>query len=235
MRNRARCRIAMHAMVRAFLLSLAQLADRAVLGVLVRSLAVTLAAFAAAGAAGWWLLDALLGGWTAGRPLAGAIALVATLLAGWLLFRAVAIAVIGVFADTIVAAVERRHYPAMLAAARPVSFARGLGMGAGSFARVVAVNLLLAPVYVALLVTGVGTAALFLLVNALLLGRDLGDMVAARHLPRRELPAWRRATRGRRFALGLVAAGLFALPVVNLLAPVVSAALATHLFHGTRA
>ena len=44
------------------------------------------------------------------------------------------------------------------------------------------VNLLMTPVYVALLVSGVGTAAAFFVVNAWLLGRDLTDMVAARHM-----------------------------------------------------
>ena len=94
---------------------------------------------------------------------------------------------------------------------------------------------MLLPAYIALLFTAVGPALLFFAANAWLLGRDLGDMVAVRHMDAAALPAWRAATRGRRTALGAVAAGLFAVPIVNLLAPIVSAALATHLFHGSRA
>ncbi len=56
-------------------------------------------------------------------------------------------------------------------------------------------NLLLSPLYLILLVTGVGTALAFFLVNGWLLGRDLGDMVAARHMPRDELRGWRRRAR----------------------------------------
>ena len=221
-------------MVRAFLLSLGQLGDRAVLGVLATSLAITLAIFVASGAAAYWAIDAAIAAWRWHGALAGAAAVVATVLGAWLLFRAVAVAVVGVFADTIVEAVERRHYPEALASARPVSFHRGVAMGLRSAGRVIAVNLLLSPVYLALLVTGVGTAAAFLLVNGWLLGRDLGDMVAARHLSPEGMTAWRDATTARRFLLGLAGTALFLVPVLNILAPVLGAAMATHLFHGSR-
>lgn len=221
-------------MVRAFLLSLGQLGDRAFVAVLAKSLALTLAIFLAAGAGLWFGIDRLLADWSGHGALAGAAALVLTVLGAWLLFRAIAIAVVGLFADAIVEAVERRHYPAALASARSVPLARGIGMGLASAARVVGINLLLAPVYVALLVTGVGTAALFLLVNAWLLGRDLTDMVAARHLPRQALADVRVETRGRRFLLGLAGTLLLTVPLVNILAPVLGAAMATHLFHGHR-
>jgi uncharacterized protein involved in cysteine biosynthesis len=221
-------------MVRAFLLSLRQLGDPPVLRVLALSLAITLAIFAALGGALWWGIDAALAGWRWHGALAGVAATLATVLGAWVLFRAVAMLVVGLFADTIVAAVERRHYPDALAGARPVSFARGLRMGLASAARFVAVNLLFAPVYLALLVTGVGTAAAFFVVNGGLLGRDLGEMVAARHLPAAAMRDWRAATAGRRFVLGLAATGLFVVPLLNILAPVIGAAMATHLFHRNR-
>ncbi len=219
-------------MLRAFLLSLGQLGDRAVLGVLAKSLAVTLAIFAVAGTAAWWGIDAALAEWRWHGALAGLAATMLLVLALWLLFRAVAVAVVGIFADDVVAAVERRHYPRALATARSVSFHRGLAAGLRSAARVVLVNLLLAPVYVALLVTGVGTAALFFVVNGWLLGRDLGDMVAMRHLPAPAMAAWRRRTAPQRFLLGLAGTALFLVPLLNILAPVLGAAMATHLFHG---
>lgn len=107
-------------------------------------------------------------------------------------------------------------------------------MGLGSAARFFLVNLVMLPVYVALLVTGVGTAAAFFLVNAWLLGRDLSDMVASRHLFPAAMRDWRKANAGKRFLLGLAGTGLFVVPVLNLLAPVLGAAMATHLFHRTR-
>jgi len=214
-------------MIRAFFLSLGQLGDPPVLRVFVKSMAVTLLVFAGLGVGLWWVSRSLLG--TDG--IAAALALAGTILALWLLFRAVAIAVVGIFADDIVAAVEARHYPAALAVARPVPFSRGLGMGLMSAARVVGVNLLMLPVYIALLVTGVGTAAAFFLVNGWLLGRDLGDMVAARHMDAAAMRGWRATTRTQRFLLGLANTGLFVVPVLNIAAPVLGAAMATHFFH----
>ena len=137
-------------------------------------------------------------------------------------------------ADGVVAAVEARHYPAALSSARAVPLHRSMRMGLGSAARFLLVNLVMTPVYLALLVTGVGTAAAFFVVNARLLGRDLTDMVASRHLPGAAMRDWRTANTGGRFLLGLAGTGLFVVPVVNLLAPVLGAAMATHLFHRTR-
>ena len=220
-------------MVRAFLLSIGQLGDPPVLRVFALSLAVTLAIFAALGVTVWWGTQAALAAWTgaAAGGIATALALFTLALALWLLFRAVAVAVVGLFADSVVEAVEARHYPQALASARPLPFHRSLAMGLRSAARVVLVNLLLLPVYIVLLATGVGTAAAFFLVNGWLLGRDLGDMVASRHMDARALKAWRHGTGGQRFLLGLAGTGLFVVPVLNLAAPVLGAAMATHLFH----
>lgn len=221
-------------MLRALALSLGQLPSGAFLRVLALSLAMTIALFAGLGAAAWLAADALVAALAGGRSAAAAtaFAVVVTGLALWLAFRAVAVLVIGLFADTIVAAVEAHHYPEALATARDVPIARSLAMGLGSAARFVGVNLLLLPAYLLLLATGVGTAALFMAANAWLLGRDLGDMVAARHRPAAALPTWRAQTRGRRFLLGLGGTALFLVPGLNLLAPLLGAAMATHLYHG---
>lgn len=220
-------------MISAFFLSLGQLGDPAIRRVLIRSLAVTFALFTAAGLALWWSVRAALTGWlgTQAGNWSAALTLVVEILALWLAFRAVAVAVVGVFADDIVAAVEARHYPQVLASARPVPLGRGIAMGLGSAARVIAINLILLPLYIVLLATGVGTAAAFLLVNAWLLSRDLGDMVAARHMDRAAMRRWRKATRPARFLLGLAVAALFVVPGLNLLAPVLGASMATHVFH----
>lgn len=224
-------------MLRALALSVGQLGDPAILRVAGKSLLVTLAIFAALGAGVYVALHAAFDAWVGtdyGSGLAGAAAVVLLVLAAWLLFRVIAIAVLGVFGDDVVAAVEARHYPAAHAAARPAGLARSLRLGIGSAGRAVAVNLLMVPVYLALLFTAIGPAIAFFLVNAWLLGRDLGDMVASRHMDDATMRGWRKATRGRRFATGLAGTGLFVVPLVNLLAPILGAQLATHLFHASR-
>ena len=93
---------------------------------------------------------------------------------------------------------------------------------------------MLAPLYLVLLATGIGTAALFLAANSWLLGRDLGDMISARHLTPDAMLDWRQATTARRFLLGLVGTMLFLVPIANILAPVIGAAMATHIYHRSR-
>jgi CysZ protein len=228
-------------MIHGFFLALGQLTDRPVLLVLLKSLALTVLVFAGLGLGLWQAMGWLAGWaneWMGLGSNAGALADVATLLlfvfGWWLLFRAVAVAVVGIFADEVVAAVEAKHYPAAHAAARAVPLGRSITMGIGSAVRTIGYNLLLSPLYLMLLVTGVGTAIAFFAVNAWLLGRDLGDMVAVRHMPYAQLAEWRRGTRLRRLALGAIGTGLFLVPFVNLVAPVLGAALATHAFHRGR-
>jgi uncharacterized protein involved in cysteine biosynthesis len=222
-------------MLSALLLSLGQLGDPRFLRVLGKSLALTLALLATLGVALWFAARAAAERWlTAGEGMSaiiGVAALLGGVMLAWLIWRALAVAVVGMFADEVVEAVEARHYPQALKTARPVPFARSVTMGAGSAARALLVNLAASPIYLALLVTGVGTAAAFFLVNALLLGRDLGDMVAARHVARAQLPAFRAATRLPRLALGGVGTVLLLVPVLNLVAPLIGAAMATHMFH----
>jgi uncharacterized protein involved in cysteine biosynthesis len=148
-----------------------------------------------------------------------------------LLFRAIAVGVMDVFADDVVEAVEAKHYPQAHATARGVPFGQSVAMGLGSGVRAVLVNLLFSPLYLMLLITGIGTPIAFFIVNTWLLGRDLGDMVAARHMRGRDLPGWRSKTSFRRLRLGAVGTGLFLIPGVSLLAPVLGAAMATHMFH----
>ena len=211
--------------------ALGQLGDPAVLRVLVKSVAVTLLVFVLAGAAGWYALDWLLASYqvpfaSEAGPL---IAFVLTVLGAWLLFRFVALAVLQFFADEIVKAVERKHYPAEAARARQLPFREELANSLRGLARAVLVNLVALPFAIALLVTGVGTAILFWAVNAWLLGRELQDMVWLRHAHATgEKPP---LSGGQRFFLGGAIAALMLVPFANLLAPVIGAAGATHLVH----
>lgn len=224
-------------MIRALFLSVGQLGDPAIIAVFLKSLIITLLLLAGLAGGLWFGAQSLfiwVGAGASATGLAGLAAALGVLLAAWLLFRAIAIAVVGVFADDVVLAVERRHYPDALAEARDLPLGRSIGMGLSSASRTILINLVLSPVYLILLITGVSTLVLFLVVNGWLLGRDLGDMVAARHLERRDLKGWRGSTSFSRFLLGLTGTGLFFVPVVNLLAPVLSAAMATHWFHSRR-
>jgi uncharacterized protein involved in cysteine biosynthesis len=226
-------------MLSAFSMAVAQLGDPRIRRVLVKSLLATLALFvAAASLVGWLVTGTNPCGFgpldyqcTIGGSAGAAAAVLLGLASLWFLFPAVAIGVLGIFADEVVEAVEARHYPQAAQSGRSPSFAKGAATGLKSAGRILLWNLLAAPFYLILLVTGIGPFLLFFAVNALALGRDLGEMVAVRHLSGEALEAWLAASRGRRALLGLGATLLFMVPFANLLAPVLSAAVATHLFH----
>ncbi len=215
--------------IHALMLALQDLPRRPVLAVLAQSLALTLLIFVAAGAAIFFAARWALSHWqwlgAVERDMAGILILLALLGVSWLLFRAVAIAVVGLFADGIVAEVEGRRYPGAATRAVPVSLGRSLRLGLVSVARLIAVNLVALPLYIPLLFTAVGAPLLAFAINAALLGRDLEAMVLARH------PGHPRLTRGARWSLGALSAATFLVPVVNLLAPIAGAAMAVHLIH----
>lgn len=215
--------------VHAFLLALRDLPQPRVMRVLAQSLALTLLLLAVAGAAIFFAVRWALAHWQwldeTQLDMAGILVILVIIAGSWLLFRAVAIVVVGLFADGIVADVEGRHYPAAAQRAVDVGWRQNIGLALASLVRLIGGNLLALPIYILLLVTGIGTPIFALLVNALLLGRDLEAMVLARHpdRPRLDRPA--------RWSLGLLSAASFVVPIANLLAPILSAAMAVHMLH----
>jgi CysZ protein len=220
---------AMARAVHAFLLALRDLPQPRVMRVLAQSLALTLLLLAVAGAAIFFATRWALAHWKwldeAQLDMAGILVILAIIAGSWLLFRAVAIVVVGLFADGIVADVEGRHYPAAASQAVDVGWRQNIGLAFASLVRLIGGNLLALPVYILLLVTGIGTPIFALLVNAVLLGRDLEAMVLARH------PGRPRLDRPARWSLGLLSAASFVVPIANLLAPILSAAMAVHMLH----
>jgi len=225
-------------MVKSLFLSLGDLRDSRILMLLLKVVGVTLALFAVLGLLSYWLLMMALDqfGWAdAGGLAAAATAALIAIASAIFLFRIVAMVVLNIFSDEVVEAVERRHYPGHAQIARPPDFMLGIKMGLASAGRALLWNLILLPVYILLLVTGIGTALAFLLLNGWLVGRDLQDMVVARHLRDGEVvrDATQRMALSKvtRFGLGLLVTVLLLLPVANLLAPLIGAAMATHLVH----
>ncbi|VVT02946.1 EI24 domain-containing protein [Erythrobacter sp. EC-HK427] len=229
----------MGGLANSLVLGFGQLFDVAVLRIVLKSLFVTLVLFVIVAFAGWYALDwVLASGGLGDSAFAGAegvreaLSLLLALLGLWLTWRIVAMAVIQFFAEEVVVAVERKHYPHAASVARDVPFAEALGNALRAAGRALLFNLLAAPVALVLLFTGVGTFAVFWIVNAVLLGRELQDMVWLRHRQGASEPA--PVGGGQRFALGGAIAALLAVPFANFLAPVLGAASATHLVHRTR-
>lgn len=199
----------------------------AALRLLVRTLLLTLAVFGVIAVGLWMALHELrlYFGWDRGGLATAAATAITVAAFAWLLFRTIVMAIMNLFADDVVAAIERDSYPTAAATARPLGFASSSRVALASAARTVGWNMLALPIYLLLLITGVGTILLFLMLNAYLLGRDLGDMVEQRH------PGLAPISGINRWLMGLVSALVFLIPFINLLAPIWSAAMAVHMLH----
>src|SRR4051812_39565673 len=213
-------------MVSALLRALADLTDPAVRRLTALGLALALAIFlliwtavaillARAAPFEWaplnWLVD-LLGG-------------LAVLGVSWLVYPAVVTIAMGFFLDRIAAAVEALHYPER-GPARRASVAETVATTARLMAITLLLNLLALPVY--LLVPGINFFV-FLGINGYLFGREYFEVVALRRLDPLAARTARRRAGGRVFVAGVVIAGLFAIPFVNLVAAVIATAFMVHL------
>jgi CysZ protein len=215
-------------MLRALSLAVSSLSDKRVMVVLFKVIGLTLAAFIVLGVVLWYAIDAAFAYYLPDDDgmLGAAAALVVLAFSGWLLFRSLAIAFTWVFADDIIDAVEDKHYPFYAAQGQRPSFAKAARMGLRSIGRAIGYNVLMVPVYLLLLVSGIGTPLAFLAVNGYLLGRDLEDMLVARHGPMRaEIGAI------RRFVLGLGSVAAMLIPIVQFFVPVLATAAAVHVAH----
>ena len=200
---------------------------------LIKVVLCTFASFLLLGVGMWFALNWLFA-WLNiqnGAYLSALLSLAIIPISAFLLFRVVAIAITWIFADDIIDAVEDRYYPQKAAFGKRPGVGAGVHMAVRSIARVVGYNLLALPLYIVLLVTGVGTAIAFMLLNAVLLGKDLEDMLIARHGASQgsiqKLP---------RLLLGFVGTIGMLIPFFNLLVPVLATAMAVHVVHsGNRA
>lgn len=196
------------------------------------SLTLAVATFAAlwAGAA-VCLHNAQLFGWTALNWIAEILGGLAVLALTWLLFPAVVTLVMGFFLDGVAAAVELREYPGQ-PPARRVPLGEIVATTMRLMGLTILLNLLALPVY--LLAPGINVF-LFLALNGYLFGREYFEVVALRRVDVMTARAVRRRFGGYVFLAGVVIAGLFAVPLANLVAPVIATAFMVHLFHGLRA
>ncbi len=216
-------------MLEAIALSFQSLSDRRIQAIMVKVVLLTLCVFIVLGFALWWLLGSLLAhfGLSADSGTLTAItAFASTAFSTVLLFRLVAVAITWIFADDIIDAVEARHYPVRAEMGKRPGVFRGAHMAIMSVLRAIGYNLLALPLYALLLITGIGLPIAFLTVNALLLGRDLEDMLSARHGK-----AHGAMGRGPRFLLGLAGTAAMLIPFVNLVVPVIATAAAVHYVH----
>ena len=200
-----------------------------------RVVAVSLAIAAASFVLLWLLLALVLNhavrfGWHPLEWIVDVLGAIGVLGLTWLLFPAGSTMVLGFFLDRIAGTVEGLDYPER-GPARRAPIGETIVATLRLMSLTILVNLLALPVYV--LAPGINFFV-FLGLNGYLFGREYFEVVALRRLDLTATRAVRQRFAGRLFAGGVVIAGLFALPLVNLVAPVIATAFMVHLFEGLR-
>ena len=147
---------------------------------------------------------------------------VGTAVIAWFLFPSIVVGVSGLFLDRVVDATELRHHP-LLPAPRPVPQAQS-ALGALKLLGIsLLLNLLALPAY---FIPGLNLP-IWLALNGYLVGREYAEMVAIRRLPPAAVEQVRHERRLAFWAAGVVVAALLAVPLLNLVAPIVGAAFMT--------
>ena len=143
----------------------------------------------------------------------------------WLLFPAAISAVIGFFLEDIASAVERRHYPD-LAPANAISTANTVLTTFRFLVILMSLNILMLP----FLLTGPLFPFVFYSINGYLLGREYFELVAFRRKGPSEAKALRKKYAFQLFLVGIFVAFMLTVPIVNLLAPIITTGMMVHLF-----
>src|SRR5436305_1144138 len=199
--------------------------------VVLRSLVLAMASFVVLWVGAAVLLDrAALFDWAALNWVVDILGALAVLGVTWLLFPAVVTLVTGFFLERVAAAVEARDYPGQ-PPPRRAPLREILATTLRLMGLTILLNLLALPVY--LLAPGINVF-LFLGTNGYLFGREYFEVVALRRLDVAEARRMRQRFGARVFVGGVVIAALFALPLVNLVAPVIATAFMLHIFQELR-
>jgi uncharacterized protein involved in cysteine biosynthesis len=143
----------------------------------------------------------------------------------WVLFPSIATLMISIFTDEIAEAVEKRHYPSD-APGRPET----VGAAMAASLRLVLLSLLLNLLVLPLYLVPVVNLVVYILVNGILLGREYFGQVARRYVDGATETKIRKANRWRLLLPRLAIAGMFAVPLLNLLAPLLATAAMVHVF-----
>jgi uncharacterized protein involved in cysteine biosynthesis len=145
-----------------------------------------------------------------------------TAIVAWFLFPSIVVAVSSIFLERVVDATEDRHYP-QLPPPRPLPLAQTVPAALKLLGTSLLLNLVALPAYFVPLLN----LPVWLALNGYLVGREYAELVASRRLAPDMAARIRRDHRMMFWLAGIVIAFLLAVPLLNLVAPVVGAAFMT--------
>ncbi len=145
-----------------------------------------------------------------------------TAIVAWFLFPSIVVAVSSIFLERVVDATEDRHYP-QLPPSRPLPLTQTVPAALKLLGTSLLLNLVALPAYFVPLLN----LPVWLALNGYLVGREYAELVASRRLAPDMAARIRRDHRVMFWLAGIVIAFLLAVPLLNLVAPVVGAAFMT--------
>jgi CysZ protein len=178
----------------------------------------------------WLIANTTIAEWPVVEWIADILSGLGTIVATFFLFPVVMSAMVALVLEPVARAVEARHYPQAQAA-------KGLPILAAVAAslRFLLKALLVHLVLLVFLLFPIAYPFAWLAANAYLLSREYFELVALRHVDATTARTLRKQHGASVLLGGVVAAGLFAIPAVNLIAPVVVTMAMVHSFHRWRA
>ena len=218
-------------MLKALSNTVAQLSEPSLRKILFYSVLLALASIVICSGLGWVLLDhfSLLGfGFLDSfLPWIGASLIIVM---GLVFFPSTIMLVASLFSDRIIRAVEEKYYPENIGTVHvPLTSSIKTSLTLIVIASIV--NICLLPFYALGMILPGLSFIIFYLGNGYLLGRELFETVAQRHLPANDA----RKLRKQYFLKVLIGGGLITflatLPLVNLLAPIIGTVLMVHFYH----
>ena len=218
-------------MLKIALITIAQISEQSLRQILVKSLLISLVSIVACGLLAWVLLGKFgllgFGFLDTFLPWIGGALIV---LIGFVFFPSTIMVIGSLFSDEIIAIIEGKHYPNNIGSNRvPVLTSIRTGLTLIIIATII--NICLLPFYaLGMLLPGL-SFVIFYLGNGYLIGRELFETVAQRHLPVKEA----RQLRKRYFLKILLGGGLSTfvatIPLINLATPLFGIGFMVHLYH----
>ena len=217
-------------LLRAFSLTIGQIADPVFRGVVIKSVLFTLALFICLYLLFTWARpDVTYFEWDWLNSIAetgGTLAFFAVLL---LTFSTAATLIGGIFLDDIAEAVEKRHY-AGDTPGRSADFSKTFAVSIRFIGITILLNILALPIYLIALLFPPLFACIFYGLNGYLLSREYFELVSLRHLDAKAGRQLRKANRTKVFLGGVIIAFFITVPIVNLVVPILATAFMLHIF-----
>jgi len=218
-------------MLKIALITIAQISEPSLRQIFVKSLLISLVSIIACGLLAWVLLEKFgllgFGFLDTFLPWIGGALIVVI---GFVFFPSTIMVIGGLFSDEIISTIEERHYPKNIGS-NHVSLLISIRTGLTVIIIATIINICLLPFYaLGMLLPGL-SFVIFYLGNGYLIGRELFETVAQRHLPVNEA----RQLRKRYFLEVLLGGGLITfvatIPLINLATPLFGIGFMVHLYH----